>query len=113
MARESIRVEVTNKINKFKNVWLINMVNLQNEIVHDSPVDTGFFKTRWSVKAIDKNRFFFFMENNVEYGAKLWNGFKIINGKSYGSKKGWGLQGGQAVVNKHIRNLEKDFRNIK
>jgi hypothetical protein len=81
-----------------------NVKALDLEIIADSPVDTGHFKSSWILKWFKPEEFKYTRINRVPYGLELWR---------YGkSKKGWGITGGDYVVNKHLGKLYKDFDNI-
>jgi len=79
--------------------------SLQNEIVGESPVDTGRFKTSWEILDFDVKTFTFQMENNIPYALELWYGGN--------SKKGWGEFGGRPILDKHDDMLQDKFKNIR
>jgi len=78
--------------------------SLQNEVVGESPVDTGRFKQAWAIEEYDPHQFTFEMFNNVEYSEKLWAGGK--------SKQGWGVLGGYPILKKHENMLQRKFEEI-
>ena len=87
---------------------------MYNEIVNNSPVDQGRFKQNWKIDKLDEDNFKFKASNNTkDYGSILWAGYMVIDGKAYGSIKGWGATGGEVIVQKHLEFLKQEFERIK
>jgi len=62
------------------------VVGFYSDLVRVSPVDTGEFKGAWSMKINDK--WSWTIKNNMkDYAETLARGYRVINGKSYGSKQ--------------------------
>ena len=81
----------------------LNLNNMEDEIIRDSPVLTGHFKSQWKTHK-DYSGFTFRMSNDVVYGLKLW--------RYHHSKKGWSPYTGDAVVAKHSQQLQQDIKEI-
>ena len=109
---------ITNEFNllidKYKRVFKSRVTSLYNEIVDNSPVDKGRFKQNWEIDELDEDNFSFKASNNTkDYGVILWAGYRVVDGMAYGSIKGWGVTGGEFIVQKHLELLSQEFRAIR
>lgn len=98
---------ITDTINRLKNDC-VNTIEqhlnaMKYEVVNDSPVLTGYFKSQWR-DDIDFSKFKFRMWNDTSYGLRLW--------RYHHSKKGWSPITGDAVVRKHSQNLSRALRRL-
>jgi len=106
--------EYLKKIKEYKKIFRLRMMLMYNEIVNDSPVDKGRFKQNWKIDELDEDDFKFKASNNTkDYGSTLWAGYMVIDGKAYGSIKGWGATGGEPIVQKHLELLAQEFERIR
>ena len=83
-----------------------------NELYNRTPVDTGVAQKSWHIRVKNIQKFKFIVGSNVKYMPILWRGRKIVNGKVYGSLKGWGALGGQVLLDKYEVELRDKFRDI-
>ena len=94
-------------IKQLKNRYIkaieLNLNKMQDEIIRDSPVLTGHFKSQWKTYK-DYPDFTFKMSNDAVYGLKLW--------RYHHSKKGWGSYTGDTVVARHSQQLQQDVKSI-
>jgi hypothetical protein len=100
-------------LKEYKRIFEQRVMLMYNEIVNDSPVDKGRFKQNWKIDELDEDNFRFKASNNTkDYGSILWAGYMVIDGKAYGSIKGWGATGGEPIVQKHLELLAQEFERI-
>ena len=59
--------------------------DLFSEIVSSTPVDTGALKGAWNLKDNGDNSWT--ISNNMEYASIIFDGYRIVAGKAYGSKQ--------------------------
>ena len=58
-------------------------MNLFNELQTRTPVDTGQLKTAWQFQKVADGWLF---SNNMNYASFIFNGLKVIDNKTIGSK---------------------------
>lgn len=99
---------------QYSRVFRLRVMLMYNEIVDNSPVDKGRFKQNWKIDELDEDNFTFKASNNTkDYGVILWFGYTVIDGRAYGSVKGWGSTGGEVIVQKHLELLKQEFERIR
>jgi len=102
---KSLEEELLVIVEQAKTAFKETVESLNSKIIEGSPVDKGRFKTAWEVKDYDLDTFTFIMRNDVVYANKLWRGDH--------SKKGWGVMGGEPIIESHEELLKKKSRGIK
>lgn len=84
---------VTHKVTKF-----------YSDVVSGSPVAKGIFRDSWEL--IKNSELSWTIYNPMKYGPVLWNGRIKINGRYYGSTQGWGLEGGDKLLDAFEQELK-------
>ena len=84
------------------------VMNLFRDFIKVSPVDTGSFKTAWSIRKTDNDSWE--ITNDVLYATILFDGRRVVAGKSYGSEQ-W-EEGGHVMLEKFNRDLQRKLDRI-
>jgi len=85
------------------------VMNLFADFIKKSPVDTGAFRTAWSIdKKLDGS---WVITNDVNYATILFNGTDVVAGKRYGSEQ-W-PDGGYVMIEKFNRTLQRKLDKVK
>ena len=99
MITEEFDLEVDKDVKKITS----KVVAFYGDVKSGSPVDTGEFRDAWEL--VKKDKLTWVMQNQQKYASILWNGYNVFNGKAYGSKQGWGLNGGKEILMKFNEEL--------
>jgi hypothetical protein len=84
------------------------VIDMFNEFVHVTPVDTGQLKTSWSMK---KKGDGWVLTNNMEYASIIFDGLQFVAGRMYGSNQlPMGLD---PVIFKYNKILEDKLKGIR
>lgn len=81
---------------------------LLRELVKKAPVDTGTFKSAWSIES--KGDMEWRISNNMEYASVLFDGRHLVGNKWYGSDQ-W-PEGGHGLLEQINNELEKELKAI-
>lgn len=79
------------------------VLNLFQDFIKKSPVDTGNFRSSWSLEPLSETSWV--IRNNAEYATILYDGRRFAAGQMLGSEQ-W-PEGGDVMVEKFIRVLQR------
>lgn len=107
MAGTSAKAELDDIREQLIRIAETTSIELLSKLQAGSPRKTGNFLRGWRFSTSIDNKGSFHIFNDVSYGWILWRGRRKVNGRWYGSKQGWGLAGGQKVVDEVAEELQK------
>ena len=76
-AMDQLQIKINQTVNEVA-------VDLYNELVRVTPVDTGQLRTSWT---FEKTALGYLLSNNMQYASIIFEGRRIVAGKTYGSKQ--------------------------
>lgn len=82
-------------------------VELYTRIKKGQPKDTSHMLKDWQLIPTKPDDMGFAIVNTVPYSWYIWRGRRQVNGKWYGSLKGWGPIGGQPLVDRMAEEIQR------
>lgn len=101
----SLLDEYNSVIESKERIFNAIVTDLFAELIQVTPVDTGNLKGAWT---LNKTPSGYIISNSAEYADIVLDGYKIINGKSYGSKQL--PQGISPIIAKYNIRLEEQLK---